>query len=274
MLEAVSAAIRVVLYAAALSAMGLTFARTSLFVREDRSLTVISRVAIFAGLLLSVAAGLTTLTYYLRLGGRPDPALLSALMVSPLGTALALQFLGGLSIAHRPQSFTGLIGALFVLLSFMLIGHAASRGTISSISVGLHVAAAAWWIGGLWILLFASRRWGPTAFSALAIRFSKQAMSVVAIMLAAAIVTAGVLLNFQIDLSADYQRTLIIKAALAVILLIIAGLNKVILTPRLAFHSYAQIWLRRTVALELILLVLILCATAFLTVYTSPSQHH
>ena len=163
--------------------------------------------------------------------------------------------------------------AILGLLSFVVVGHSASLGTSAAVAVGFHVAAAAWWIGGLWLLWFLSFDPRVNVFDALVARFSRQALRAIAVLIVASIVAAGFLLDLSFNISNAYERTLVVKLVLAVLLLGIAAVNKFLLTPKLASHPLARDWLRRAIGLELLLVAGILATTAYLTTYTSPFQH-
>jgi copper(I)-binding protein len=138
--------------------------------------------------------------------------------------------------------------------------------------MAVHVGAAAWWTGGLWLLLRAGKTLEAPDFAVLVARFSGQALWVVAALVAAGGVSAAWLLQFSFDPARDYDRGLALKLGLAVALLAAAAYNKFALTPRLAHLFSSQPALRRSIVGELSLIACILTATASLTTFTSP--HH
>jgi putative copper resistance protein D len=273
MLEAIAAVTKAVLYGSALSAAGVSFARVTLFERETGLLVRADRLVRLAALLLCISACVGVLVFYFRLGGRPDPVLLSALFLSPLGVAFALQLVGGAWLVYAPNGLSAIPPAILVLVSFVVVGHSASLGTSAALAVGFHVAAAAWWLGGLWILWFLSFDPRMNTFVALVARFSRQALRAVAVLIVAAVGVACFLLDLSFNISDAYERTLVIKIILAVLLLGIAAINKLLLTPKLASYPPARDWLRRAIGLELLLIGGVSATTAYLTTYTSPFQH-
>ncbi|HTU09739.1 MAG TPA: copper chaperone PCu(A)C [Allosphingosinicella sp.] len=274
MLDLAAAAVKGLGYAAALGAVGITLAQNSLAGFGGALAPGPRRLVRAAGALLAISACYSAFLYFLRLGGEADAAILGALFLSPLGAALALQLVGGLWLALAPGRPAAFVAALLILAAFGTVGHSAARGLPSSLSVVVHVCAAAWWFGGLWLLLSAARRSTPDEFVALVSRFSRQAIWVVLILLAAALLTAALILEFRFDLGLAYERGLLAKAGLTALLLLLAGVNKFVLTPRLASSDRALPWLRRAILAELGLFVGIMGATAFLTTYLSPHEDH
>lgn len=151
MLELVSAILKGLGYAAAFSGAGTVLARTSLRA-GPHSIPGVNGLIRSAGVGIVVSAVLMAAIYVARLGGDLDAAMIQAMVISPLGAALGLQLSGGLLIAGSPARPSALLGAVAILLAFGFIGHAPTRGLLSAATVTLHVTAAAWWLGGLWLL--------------------------------------------------------------------------------------------------------------------------
>ncbi|MFW2852514.1 CopD family protein [Sphingomonas sp. TX0543] len=269
MLEAIAAIVKALGYAAALTGAGLAIARVSLAWGLKTPLHLPTSLVRSAGSLLVLTSCATALIFFLRLGGDADAPTLAAIFLSPLGVALGLQLIGGLWLALKTERRTAPIGAVLILVAFGVVGHSASRGMLTSITIILHVTAAAWWCGGLWILL-ATGRTASTNFPELVGRFSRQAVWVVMALLIAALTTATLLLEFRIDLALAYQQALLTKLGLTALLLALAGVNRVVLTPQLAGQDRARIRLRRMIVGELLLFAAIISATAYITTYLSP----
>lgn len=269
MLEALAALAKGIGYAAALTAAGTILARASWARGGATSRAIAVGVTRLAGIALAISAAGEALLFFVRLGGGADAATLDALFLSPLGAALGLHLIGGVWAATFARRRLALAGAAMILAAFGVVGHAATNGIVTSITVILHATAAAWWLGGLWILLGASRT-SAAEFPALVDRFSRQAVGVVGVLLAAALTTTAALLDLRIDLARAYQQGLLVKLAFTGALLVLAGINKLILTPRLAARADARVWLRRAIVAEILLFVGALTTTAYLTTYLSP----
>ena len=156
MLELVSAILKGLGYAAAFSAAGTVLARTTLRA-GPHSIPGANGLIRTAGIGLAISAVLMAAIYVARLGGDLDAAMIQAMVLSPLGAALGLQLGGGLLIAAVPARSSAMPGAIAIILAFGLIGHAPTRGLLSAATVTMHVTAAAWWLGGLWLLVLADR---------------------------------------------------------------------------------------------------------------------
>lgn len=270
MLELLTAGLRALTHAAALGGAGAVLARSTLPIPAPVA-QALDRPIRIAGLVLVLCIAGSALVYLTRLGGGADMDALRAVMLSPLGAALSLQFIGGLWLMLRSSRPSALAGVLLILLAYATAGHSAQRGLITSIAVFLHVAAAAWWLGGLGTLTLAQRHM-PSTFAGIVDRFSRQAIWIILLLLSAALFTAALLLEFRFDPSSGYARGLLAKAALTLALLALAGGNKLLLAPRLPTSRGAARWLQRSIRAELVLLGCVIAVTAWLTTWHSPNE--
>ncbi len=265
MLDLVAAIIKGVGYLAALGGAGLVLSTASL-----RPAAPWAGWVRGGGLLLVACAAATAWLFAVRLGGMDNPAARDAVIGSPLGAALALQVAGGLWLAIMPSGRAALVGALAVLASFGVVGHAATLGLTTSLTIIVHIAAAAWWLGGLLVLLRAGLR-APSGDGVQVLeRFSRQAIWVVAGLVLAALTTAGMLLDWRFDPAQTYDLGIAAKAGLTAVLLTLAGLNRFVIVPRLAADQSSLRWLQGTIATELVVIIGVLGTTAWLTSFHSP----
>lgn len=269
-LDLLAAFLKALGYSAALSAAGVVLARTTLGSGSDEP--ALARIERWAGIGLTVTACCTAVLFVLRLGGELDPATIDAVFLSRLGASLGLQLIGGLWLACFAGRRASLPGALLVLLAFGVVGHSATVGPLASVTIIAHVTAVAWWLGGLWILLFSSRKMASESFAQLVGRFSRQADWMVVLLFAAALTTAAMILNLRFDPGLNYDRGLMAKFGLTIGLLALAAVNKLLLSPWLAEVPHAITWIRRTILGELLLFALIIATTAWLTTYQSPHE--
>ncbi len=268
MLELVSAILKGLGYAAAFSGAGTVLALTTLRA-GPHSIPGVNGLIRSACVGLVISAVLMATIYVVRLGGDLDAAMIRAMVLSPLGAALGLQLGGGLLIAAAPARRTTLLGAVAVLLAFGLIGHAPTRGLLSAVTVTLHVTAAAWWLGGLLLLVLAGR-FPDGRFAPLLETFSKQAIWLVAILVLAGLATAAMLLEFRPNFARTYDQGLLTKAAFTLGLLAFAATNRLVLAPRIAMDDAAMGKLRWSIRSEVCLFTCILAVTAWLTTWQSP----
>jgi len=270
MLEVLAAITKAVLYGAALSGAGSALARASLNpLTAQHPVRLIARCA---GAVLAVAVVASAVLLVVRLGNYWDITTLAAIFLSPLGLALACLFVGGAWLASDAPPIAGAVAASLIVAAFAISGHAAARNAPLAIVMAIHVAAAAWWVGGLWILLRASKTEEGAAFADWVRRFSNQALCIVGALVAAGIVAAAFLLQFKFDMARDYDRGLALKIGLACALLAVAAFNKFLLMPGLERRLTAQPALRRSIIGELSLVACIVAATASLTTFASPHE--
>lgn len=268
MLELVSAILKGLGYAAAFSGAGTVLARTSLRA-GPHSIPGVNGLIRSAGVGLVISAVLMAAIYVARLGGDLDAAMIRAMVLSPLGTALGLQLGGGLLIAAAPARPSALLGAVAILLAFGFIGHAPTRGLLSAATVTLHVTAAAWWLGGLCLLVLGGRL-PDGRFAPLLDSFSSQAIWLVPLLVLAGIATAAMLLEYRPHLGRAYDQGLLAKAAITLGLLALAATNRLVLVPDIARDDAAIGKLRWTVWAEICLFACIFAVTAWLTTWQSP----
>lgn len=268
MLELLSTILKGLGYAAAFSAAGTVLARTTLRA-GPHSIPGANGLIRTAGIGLAISAVLMAAIYVARLGGDLDAAMIQAMVLSPLGTALGLQLGGGLLIAAVPARPGAVLGAIAVLLAFGFIGHAPTRGLLSAATVTMHITAAAWWLGGLWLLVLADSL-PDGRLAAWLGAFSRQAIWLVLLLVLAGAVTVALLLEFHPDFARTYDRGLLAKAALTLGLLALAAINRLVLTPRIAWDAAAIRKLRWTVRTEICLFACIFAVTAWLTTWQSP----
>jgi copper transport protein len=187
-------------------------------------------------------------------------------MVVAAGMMLVASTLG----ARRPRVAVG--GAGLAAAGLSLSGHAAVGGLPVQALLVLHALTAAYWIGAFLPLAAVLRRDGLRALPTVR-RFARLAIPAVALLLLSGVVQAALHLpGLGALTSTTYGLLILSKATGAALLLGLAALNHRRLTPAMAQGSRgAPLLLRRSIAAEGALAVLILGATALLSM-TSPHQ--
>lgn len=271
-------------YFTALSAAGgilfiLLFGRQ--LAEETR--TVIDRMTAclaVTGVLASLAGSLWTAA---ALGGRfssaADPFLLS-IVFENRGPALLLRIIGLVLVAGvliRSRGFglvTAALGSALVIVSFSPGGHSSALGLSPwpQLLIILHVAAVTYWLGALLPLLVMSRRRDDERLGAAAKRFGDLAVYIVAML-----ILAGVLLLWLLSespaafIASSYGQLFLGKLLLFSLLLGLAALNKLRLTPALfTGDSRAPQRLRTSIRLEIAAIITILLITATFTTLAKP----
>lgn len=277
MLDALAALTRAVLYAGLLSGAGAAFAAVTLHGSQSDAdfLAKLMR----RGALVTIVAGLfNALLLIFRLGGQFDQATLSAVFLSSVGAATCLQLVGAILLLASPGSDplgqgTRLSNAALAMSSFGFSGHGAADGFFAGVVACLHVSAAAWWIGSLWLLQHACAQSETGDIAILVRRFSGIAVKVIGGLVAAGVILILALIDFSnATWLSPYAQILAMKIGIVVLVLALASYNKFRLTPRLAQGDAAAISaLRKMIRIELGFIGAILATTAILTTYFSPN---
>jgi putative copper resistance protein D len=206
------------------------------------------------------------------------PFLLGVVLDTPIGDAQMARAAGLGLIAAAALSprlwWLGLLGAFAVVASFALVGHSVRepRAALAAL-VALHVGAAAYWIGAFAPLSRLARLASPAEAGRVAEAFGLGAVWAVGLL-----VLAGTALGLTFGgdplaaLSTPWGRLLALKLIGVALLLGLAGLNKLQLSPRLmAGDTAAAAALRRSILLEGWLAAAIVAATAAMTTTGAPA---
>ncbi len=170
--------------------------------------------------------------------------------VSEIRIALAVTLAVCLACDRFPlANWLGLAAASGLTAAIAWTGHASSTlgkiGTLHLIADGLHLLAAAAWIGGLAalvLLLVAARRnrtmaWASMAHAATR-RFSTLGIISVATLLVTGLVNGWILVgSLNALLVTEYGRLLVLKIVAFAVMLAFAAVNRLWLTPRLALSG-------------------------------------
>lgn len=229
------------------------------------------RVAIAGGLIAAGPVGVLLTASPWRLGWATTIGTSTAAVTAGLAlVAVGLRRKGGVR-----TTIAGLAGAIAVALGLALTGHAAAsepRWLFAAIQAG-HAAAALFWLGALPPLLLMLRVAPVACASAALRRFSTLAVAAVAVLASAGATLAATRLSSPFELLTEpYGRLVLAKIDLLAILLAIAAINRLRLTPALAAGAVAApALLRRNIGAEAILGLAVLALTATLAA-TPPPQ--
>jgi copper resistance protein D len=211
-----------------------------------------------------------------------DASLLGLVYDSPQGDRLILAVAGLVLLLaalpfHRhsswPGRLLGLAGIALVLIAFVQVGH--TRGEprpVLAMLLGLHLLALAFWAAALAPLWRLAGRDAPHAGVAILRGFGRIGLVFVPALLGSGLLLAWLLLGESAALfGSAYGQLLLGKLALVVALLGLGALNKWRLVPAMALHPRAAgRALRRSIAVEAVLMAGILLLTALLTTVTAP----
>ena len=202
-----------------------------------------------------------------------------------IGAAIAaVMFVRAKRLGSRPGLTALSLGLGVVLLATLsLTSHAAATTGIRGPAVAndlLHMVAASVWVGGLaGLLLLAATTVATLAgpqrrrvLAAVVPRFSVLAGLSVATLVVTGVYSAWAQVTIVEALAAPYGIALRAKIALVVGLLLLGAVNLLWVRPRLAVDDAAAGWLRRLVAAEVVVAVLIVLSVGFLTALESARQ--
>jgi|SRR5665213_534578 len=204
-------------------------------------------------------------------------------LVFEIRSMLAIILAACLAYDRLPLArWLALASALGLVAAIAWTGHAGSTvgelGFLHLIADTLHLIAAAAWIGGLVpfaLLLAVAQRYPREARARLARdaiqRFSTLGIASVAILLGSGIVNAWILVGSVNGLIVtEYGRLLMLKIALFAVMVAVASVNRLWLTPRLALSlgSAAQLdalrQLMRNSLIEIVLALMIFAIVGML----------
>jgi putative copper export protein len=210
--------------------------------------------------------------------GMRDSSLIGMVLQAGAGRANAVRAIGILlaaigALPRRPPPWA-LFGAAMAATSFAWTGHAhsLSPNVYPVALLGLHLLAAAFWLGALVPLGLVARHGDLIKIAAASARFGAAAVFAVVALIAAAATLLWLLLGGYGDLpGSTYGRIAVLKLMLVAGLLCLAAFNKLRLTPRLLDGDAGAVRsLQTSIRFELLLAALILTVTAALTTLAGP----
>ena len=189
--------------------------------------------------------------------------------------ALALPFLGG----RNARLATGLVLAGSALGMQGFLGHAgASGGSLGAMllaSEAVHLLAAGAWLGGLVPLFLLVGSLPPAAGACACESFTPVGLSAVLAIACTAVVQAWQLIGSLAGLfGTAYGRVALLKLALFFVLLMLASINRLVLTERLRdpVRPVTRLALRTSIAAEAFIGAAVIVVAAFLA-SAIPSEH-
>ena len=281
MVDALSACVRAVLVCSLLQAAGAAL-YIALFGRAlARSIVPVRRLgAVSAGI-----AAVSLVAFYLLeaarmagdVSGMLDPELRALALASNLlpATARGVGLIALLaSFASSRFQSLGTVGAVFVAASFATTGHSVELvpRLPAAILVFLHVLLGSAWFGALLPLMFAVKHESISVAGDVVRRFSTVAIWSVPPIAIAGLTLAAWLGVRPAHLGEPYSQLVVLKFAAFAVLMLLAAANKTRLGPRLvAGGAEAARTFRGSVAIEYVVLVGVLAATATLTTFFAPA---
>jgi len=202
---------------------------------------------------------------------------------STLSVSTALATLGLVLIlmsswtSGLPGKLLAIAGVLVTGSSFTTSGHAAAAHTwwIFIPVFTLHVLMAAIWFGALVLLYHLVRRESSSAATVIFQQFSHRVTAIVVLLLACAAIISWYQIGTLENLfGTDYGRWLLIKLGLVMTVLLLAAGNRWYFVPAMVNHgARGQQRLRKAVAVETVLVVVVLAVTSSLASTPMPARN-
>jgi putative copper export protein len=279
--DLISLALRALGYVALFQAVGLSFFLT-LFGKE---LTQLQPELHRIGLIAACAGALLILMHLAfeaarmagDFSGLWDGDLQRLALSSGSGLSALVQIAGLLGIAislaspARGGAPSAALCGLIAVGGFLLTGHTRAHPlrTLLAALLALHLLVIAFWFGSLLPLLRVLRIEPRSGAVRILRRYSAIAGWLVPLIVLAGLAMAWILTGDLRVLRQPYGQLLIVKLSGFTLLMILAAANRWRWTPALAAGLPATA-LRRSIAMELALLVAVLATTAVLTSFFSP----
>ena len=285
MLDALSVLIRALSFVAVfeaaggalfVAAFGAPAGRSGAGIRRRLRLAVLAAV-----LLVLLHYGTEAARLAGELSGLLDRQMQQLVWHSASGTALCLTLPGLLLVfagllLPRQGKLAGLLavaGLAAIIAAFTTMGHTVEQPHRVGLALLLsaHLASIAFWFGALWPLRQAVTLEESATAAALLERFSRFAVWIVPGLFVAGASLVLLLVPGLAVFGQTYGQLLLVKIGGFSVLMVLAGLNKVRLTPALRGNAPAAVArLRRSLLLEYLLIAAVLTVTAVMTGLYSP----
>lgn len=211
------------------------------------------------------------------IAGMFDAVMVNILLQSGLGKVLALRMPGlvliTLSLWKREGQAQGVLciaGIVMLCISFTFTGHVATLSPVPRVLLSLHVLAMMLWMGSLYPLWQMSRATDSARAGMVMVAFGKVAVAIVALLVLSGLYLLTQLLQTAAELwTTAYGAALLLKLAGVTSLLALGALNKMVLVPKLVSTGRRDA-LQNSIQMEMVLAVLVLIVTSWLTTVTGP----
>lgn len=279
--ELLGAALRTVVYAGTIAAAGSQLVSWSLPGVAGSTTGALNRQTRIGLALLIVAEPVRILMFQVAIaagdaGLAMTPNFLAMGLEMPAQRASVVRLLSAFvllwSITHNKS--VARVAAITMFASYVLEGHTAAE-TPRVVYAGLlfvHVALVHWWLAALYPILAQARVQPIPDYRKFIDAFSRLAMVIVPLLIAAGALLFASLIDWQLDVTQDYQFRFGIKVGLVMAIVAIAVRNKLWLTPRLT-EARGAVRMRRSIGVEICVGLAILVATAWI-LRTGPDHDH
>ena len=176
-----------------------------------------------------------------------------------------------LSLSHYfpPLVFRAfnILGAILIIISFIVVGHSLSQGIFSQFLVLIHIICISFWLGSFLPLRYMCTIKNFTNLYFIADNFGRYAVVYIGILILTGLIFSYILLGGILPLiTSTYGNVLLIKLFIVSMILIIGAINKFKIVPEIKKDlTTGQIKLKNSINIEIISSVLVLFTTSILT---------
>ena len=160
-----------------------------------------------------------------------------------------------------------ILGAILIIISFIVVGHSLSQGIFSQFLVLIHIICISFWLGSFLPLRYMCTIKNFTNLYFIADNFGRYAVVYIGILILTGLIFSYILLGGILPLiTSTYGNVLLIKLFIVSMILIIGAINKFRIVPEIKKDlSTGQIKLKNSINIEIISSVLVLFTTSILT---------
>ncbi len=160
-----------------------------------------------------------------------------------------------------------ILGAILIIISFIVVGHSLSQGIFSQFLVLIHIICISFWLGSFLPLRYMCTIKNFTNLYFIADNFGRYAVIYIGILILTGLIFSYILLGGISPLiTSTYGNVLLIKLFIVSMILIIGAINKLRIVPEMKKDlSTGQIKLKNSINIEIISSVLVLFTTSILT---------
>ena len=176
-----------------------------------------------------------------------------------------------LSLSHYfpPLVFRAfnILGAILIIISFIVVGHSLSQGIFSQFLVLIHIICISFWLGSFLPLRYMCTIKNFTNLYLIADNFGRYAVVYIGMLILTGLIFSYILLGGILPLiTSTYGNVLLIKLFIVSMILIIGAINKFRIVPEMKKDlSTGQVKLKNSINIEIISSVLVLFTTSILT---------
>ena len=159
------------------------------------------------------------------------------------------------------------LGAIILVISFVVIGHSLSSGINSQFLLVVHLICISYWVGSFLPLRYMCKMKNYTNLYTIAHNFGVYAIIYISLLIITGLIFSYILLGGILPLiTSAYGYVLLIKISLVSIILFVGAINKFKIVPLIKIDQInGQNKLNKSIQIEILIIFIILLFTSILT---------